>query len=59
MFYPAPFGPATDRVKKEKKTDMTGNTIPSTARRGLAAFRAGGSQNWLPPGLRGTVPWSR
>jgi hypothetical protein len=29
---------------------MTGNTIPSTARRGLVAFRArGGSENWLPP----------
>jgi hypothetical protein len=36
---------------------MTGNTIPSTARRGLAAFRAGGgSQNWLPPASAGTVP---
>jgi hypothetical protein len=42
---PAPFGPATDRVKKEKKTDMTGNTIPSTA---LLLLGPGGSQNWLP-----------
>jgi len=33
---------ATDRVKKEKKTDMTGNTIPSTACRALLLLGPGG-----------------